>query len=181
MQSLTMGQDEGNFLADLRLHLADGATKSLPSIVELLLAVVLNPRNRKPVCIIVPDTRRVAELCTVVGSMQYLRADFEKSKAAFLTAGLPSGSYVRSTSDGLVYQVGACDDLGVRLLFTAKAMRATSGCRIINPQETLGYELTQRRRPMAKPGDGKHRPRATQLDVLVGVRLSATPASSRTA
>jgi hypothetical protein len=102
-----MGQVEGNLLADLRLHLPDGALRPFPSILRLLLAAVLNTRNRKPVCLLMPDTRHVAELCAVIGSMQWLRNDFEKSNAAFLAAGLPTGSYVRSTSDGLVYQVGA--------------------------------------------------------------------------
>jgi hypothetical protein len=170
MQGLTMGQVEGNLLADLRLHLTDGALRPFPSIVRLLLAVVLNPQNRKPVCLLMPDTRHVAELCAVIGSLQWLRDDFERSKAAFLAAGLPTGSYVRSTSDGLVYQLGDSDDLGVRLLFINKAMRATSGCRIITREETLGYELTLRCRPMAKPEDGKRRPCPTPLDALVGVR-----------
>jgi len=165
-----MGQVEGNLLADLRLNLPDGALRPLPSIVRLLLAVVLNTQNRKPVCLLMPDTRHVAELCAVIGSLQWLRNDFERSKAAFLAAGLRTGSFVRSTSDGLVYQVGESDDLGVRLLFINKAMRASSGCRIITREETLGYELTLRRRPMAKPEDGKRRPCPTPLDALVGVR-----------
>jgi hypothetical protein len=46
-----MGPVENNLLADLRLHLPDGAFRCLPSVVRLLLAVVLNIRNRKPVCI----------------------------------------------------------------------------------------------------------------------------------
>ena len=58
---------------------------ALPSVVELLLAVVLNRWHRRPVCLLLRDRRDTAGLCAVLASLRWLPEDFEESKAEGLT------------------------------------------------------------------------------------------------
>jgi hypothetical protein len=120
-----MGQVEGNLLADLRLHLPDGALGPFPSIVRLLLALVLNTQNRKPVCLLMPDTRHVAELCAVIGSLQWLRNEVEggfsrgRAPNGLLRAldirrtGVPARRFRRPWPSPAVHQQGHAGDFGM--------------------------------------------------------------------
>jgi hypothetical protein len=146
-----------------------GGAFPVPSLLMMITKALVNRAKPNPVCLVLPETRYVAELSAIIASIHFLDTEFEKLREDFLKRGFPVGSYVRATSDGSVYRVGEKSEYGLKLHFIDKNNERSAGGRIIPPEDLCGYELTQRRRPMAKPGE-KPAPYLTALDELIGIR-----------
>src|SRR3984893_14776290 len=147
--------------------------EALPHLLLVLVSTALTSRMSAPICIILPSIEGIAQVLSVLVSVECLAAGWEEAYRNFVDRQLKPGTRVRSLPDGYVYQVaGKRTYIGTELLtlnYIDKANAAAKGSISIPIRLALRYEPTLRRRPIALADSRINPPRTTLVDELAGV------------
>jgi hypothetical protein len=147
---------------------------ALPHLLLILVSTALTSRVSAPICIILPATGGIAQVLSVLVSIECLAAGWEEMCRNFVERQLKPGTRVRSLPDGYVYEVaGKRSYNGTELLtlnYIDKANATAKGSISISIRLALRYEPTLRRRPIARANSRINPPRTTLVDELAGVR-----------
>ncbi len=145
----------------------------LPHFLHFLVSTALCSDKGSPVCIILPSTEGIAQVISVLTSLECLAQDWDEICQEFVGEHLKPGVRVRTIPEGYVFEVGGRVEYAGTQLFALnyidKRNRDANGRHLIPIRDALRYEPTLRKRPI---GGAKHKlgqPRTTIVDNLAGV------------
>jgi hypothetical protein len=110
---------------------AEHHSVALPHFLLVLVSTALTSRESAPICIILPSTEGVAQVLSVLASVECLAAGWEGACRNFVERQLKPGTRVRSLPDGYVYQVaGKRSYNGIELLTLNYIDKGNVGARV---------------------------------------------------